>query len=425
MAISNSKKMKIYLHVAIPSSKENHALPTSLKKRVKRVMRTALDWLAWGINKTFLFKCYNYTQRAYCNRGDIAIKLAIKELLQKGLHDVELDFVETEWGCLNKEILADINQNAAIFVIAGGGYWVFSKTKKLSRAFLADSPFFPKISCPIAVFGSGVNFNMPSADAVLNVHLDAELQKVFMEFDQRVNFLAVRDQLTVDFFRSLGMKKTTLLCDPAVFLEPAAMQARPSGTPISIGINLAFHGPFAAQIFKKNILFYIEFLKSVQKKFHAKFMYFVHSDEELLIVQLLRFSGIKLEVVDQPAAELTGAYAQLDVLLCQMMHSNILSFNVGVPALNIAYDSKNFGFNQLIGMEDYCVSAHNLDAQVLLEKMSDLIANRAALALKLASKKKELSFPMEAFLHEVRELALSPQSVEIESPLPSLCVKSG
>ncbi|MEB0164467.1 hypothetical protein QN360_16350, partial [Glaciimonas sp. CA11.2] len=87
--------------------------------------------------------------------------------------------------------------------------------------------------------------------------------------------------------------------------------------------------------------------------------------------------------------------------------SNILSFNAGVPTLNIAYDSKNFGFNKLIGMESFCVSVYDLSEEILFEKMTDIITNRDAIKLKLAAKKKELALSMDLFLSDVRNMTIS------------------
>lgn len=407
MKHSHRDKMKIYLHVTIPTSKENMVLPRTFRQKLKRTVRQTLDWAAWALLKKFTFRAYNYTERGYCNRGDIAIKLAIKELLQQGFHDYELEFVETEWGKLSKGALDDINRQADLFVIAGGGYWVFNEQGRLSPSFLADLPYFQEMACPLVVFGSGVNFNTPPVG--LKLDLDAKLKNAFAEFDRRVDLLAVRSELTFNYLRSIGMEKPRLLCDPAMLLKADKMESR-AGDTLTVGVNLAFHSPFAEEIFKNNLPIYIDLLRSIQKQFQPKFYYFIHSEEEFLVANLLKFAGIEIEVVDKHGAELTGAYGKLDVLLCQMMHSNILALNAGVPAMNIAYDSKNFGFNKLIGMEDYCVSVYNLDQKLVFDKMAELIANREALADKLVAQKKELEQSMDEFLHDLRNISVAYKS---------------
>ncbi|MEB0012025.1 polysaccharide pyruvyl transferase family protein [Glaciimonas sp. Gout2] len=405
VAVRNIKKLQIHLHVAIPTSKENMDFPITAQRKIKRVIRKAFDWTAWAVSKKFLFKGYNYASRIYCNRGDIAIKLAIKELLQARFHDFQLEFVESEWGQLSDDAIERINSCASLFVIAGGGYWVFNKEKKLSPSFLSDVDYFQKITCPLVVFGSGVNFNNPSEQ--FDFDINNSLRDAFTKLDDRVDLLAVRCELTFNFLRSLGLKKPRLLCDPAVFLKANDSPYRTTSEHISIGVNLAFHGPFVEAILKKNLHIYVALLQSIQNKFKVKFYYLIHSDEEFLIVKLLKFSGIKIDVIDEHGGDLVDAYGNLDVVLCQMMHSNILSFNAGVPTLNIAYDSKNFGFNKLIGMENFCVSVYDLSEEILFEKMTDIITNRDAIKLKLAAKKKKLALSMDLFLSDVRNMTIS------------------
>lgn len=406
IAPPNKVGRTVYLHVAIPTEKENLRLTISLVRRLRRIARQSVDWAAWWWNQTFLFKGYNYTDTAYSNRGDIAIKLAIKELLRKSLTGHTVTFVETEWGCLDAVTLERINSQAALFVIAGGGYWVFDRSQKMSPSFLLDAPYFGQMHCPIVVFGSGVNFNLPTVDAVLDGDIDRELKDALLRFDQQVQLFAVRCKSSRDFFYGLGLRKPQLLCDPAVFKEIGVVPVRAKSHRLAIGVNFALHGKFVEHQFKKNVATYIQFLKIIQQKFQPNLTYFIHSDEEVLVVRLLRSAGIVLQVVDVPANQLTAEYSQMDVVVCQMMHANILSFNAGVPALNIAYDSKNSGFNQLIGMQAYCISAYTVTLNQLVAKMADLIQDRSVLASRLASRKKELEIRMDEVLGQIRQIAL-------------------
>jgi len=398
-------RLTVYLHVAIPTNKENTPLILSLKSRARRLMRTALDWLVWSWNQTFIFKGYNYNRVIYSNRGDIAIKLAIKELLQQGLEGYAVDFVETEWGRLDAPTLDGINHRAALFVIAGGGYWVFNKSRTMSPSFMEDLPYLDQMRCPIVVLGSGVNFNLPDANAVLDSSIEPALKQALLRFDQQVSLFAVRCKTSLDFFQALGMQKPQLLCDPAVFKKFDRVSDSNRSDTLAIGINFAFHGKFVEQLFKKNIVMYIAFLKIIDAKFHPRFYYFIHSDEEFLVAKILQSAGLKIEVIDVPANDLTSAYTQVDALVCQMMHANILSFAAGVPALNIAYDAKNAGLNELIGMQQYCISAYTVTLNQLVGKMSDLIEQRMELGKKLKARRIDLGLQMNLLLKQVRALA--------------------
>ena len=395
----------IHLHVAIPSIKENRLVAISALARAKIALHRLLDWSAWLVLGKFQFKGYNYARREYSNRGDIAIKLAIKELLRAQFADADVTFTESEWGNLSDLTVREINAQAALFVVAGGGYWVFDRAKRMSPSFLADLPYFEQITCPVTVLGSGVNFNMPKSDSVIDVDIEPELRSALLRFDRRVDLLAVRCRSTFEFFNAIGMQKARLVCDPAVFKAITPDLVPTQHDVLAIGINLAFHGKFVERLFEQNIALYIAFLKTIAQQFKSEFYYFIHSDEEFLVAQILKAAGIKLTVVDVPANDLAGAYCQVDVLLCQMMHSNILSFCAGVPALNIAYDSKNIGFNDLIGMQEFCISAYAVTQENLIEKMTKLIQQRVALKAQLAARKVQLDLAMQAILRDLGELA--------------------
>ena len=397
----------IHLHVAIPSIKENRLVAISALARAKIALHRLLDWSAWLVLGKFQFKGYNYARREYSNRGDIAIKLAIKELLRAQFSDHDVQFVESEWGNLSPNIVKQINAHAALFVIAGGGYWVFDRAKQMSPSFLADVPYFDQMNCPLVVFGSGVNFNMPEANSVIDIDIDPQLKSAFLQFDRRVDLLAVRCRSSYEFFNSIGMRSAKLVCDPAVFKSMSFDLVSSKSDVLAIGVNFAFHGKFVERLFEQKIEAYVAFLKKISQQVKSEFLYFIHSDEEFLVAQILKAAGIKLTIVDVPANDLAGAYRQVDVLVCQMMHSNILSFCAGVPALNIAYDSKNIGFNELIGMQEFCLSAYEVNEDNLVQKMTKLIEQRSALRAHLFSRKAELEQEMLGFLKNVGEITLN------------------
>lgn len=409
--------MVVHLHVAIPSAKENQIVPLNLWQHVKLRLHRALDWSAWLLAKKFLFKSYNYAGREYSNRGDIAIKLVIMELIRAQFLDREVIFTESEWGNLNPVIVEKINRQAALFVIAGGGYWVFDHAQNMSPSFMADFPYFNQISCPLVVLGSGVNFNMPQAGSVISFNIDPQLRSALLLFDQRVDLLAVRCRRTHEFFQTLGLKKTSLLCDPAVFKAMSLDQIIDRGSKtLAVGINLAFHGQFVERMLQQNIQIYITFLKQLSRNFQCQFYYFIHSDEEFLIINLLRSAGIKLQIVDVPVKDLADAYRQIDVLFCQMMHANILSFCAGVPALNIAYDAKNIGFNELIDMQIFCISAYQVTVENLLEKMTLLIEQRTELKTRIVSRKAALYLEMQDMLKKMAALVAAHQTSNQSAP---------
>ena len=89
--MTSKPPLKIHLHVAIPSATENAPIAISAYGRLKLALHQQLDWWSWRLFGIYRFKSYNYSRRINCNKGDIAIKLAIKELIESALPDLGMD----------------------------------------------------------------------------------------------------------------------------------------------------------------------------------------------------------------------------------------------------------------------------------------------------------------------------------------------
>jgi polysaccharide pyruvyl transferase WcaK-like protein len=63
-----------------------------------------------------------------------------------------------------------------------------------------------------------------------------------------------------------------------------------------------------------------------------------------------------------------------------MLHSSILSLSMGVPTLNIAYDSKNVAFYELLGVEPWIHPVSELSADKLANLAAEMLSDRAALS---------------------------------------------
>jgi polysaccharide pyruvyl transferase WcaK-like protein len=211
----------------------------------------------------------------------------------------------------------------------------------------------------------------------------------------------VRDPATQRMLEAIRPGRIECVADPALFLEPAAASPSAGFDGWRIGLNLAFHD----RIVSRDVLSRLDLLCGLARALSGirpcRFVYFVHSDAERLLPRLLRRGGVPVEVVDADPREMVAAYRQLDLHICQMLHSSILATNAGVPTINLGYDVKNAGFFELIGMAEFSVPAATVQLPDLVDRARSLLARGDAVSLRLRQRKAALRSGMDAFLNRL------------------------
>lgn len=397
--------MKICLYTAIPARAQFQPFVRPPIQRAKSTVRHVLDRLRTSLSGRLHVNDFHYqvakSLADNSNRGDIAIRLAVREQIVSvaGHHPVE--FVEVEWGRLTPEIVCDINDSCDLFVIAGGGYLFIFGDGSGGRSF-DDIPYLQKIRCPVVAYGIGMNRLMHEAVRDLR-DLPVETQNKILDFVKACDQIGVRDAHTLELLNLYGDRPVSLIGDPVLFLrglQPIATGQRPVHG-YSIGINLAAHGWRALTPLKSLLPNFVQLLKHVQNSHGAKFTYLLHHEFEEVVVSFLRQQGISLNVVRAGALELLESYAHLDFVICQMLHACIFSTNQNVPFLNIAYDQKSVAFCDLLGVPQ-CVLPHTAaTATALKERFDAVFATRDAVKKTLMARKLPLEEAQMKFMQEV------------------------
>ena len=143
------------------------------------------------------------------------------------------------------------------------------------------------------------------------------------------------------------------------------------------------------------------------------FTYFVHYEAERVIPGLLRHAGLAVTVVDAPAPAMLGAYAELDLHVCEMLHSSILALNAGVPTINLGYDVKNAAFFELMELDPYCIPAPEASVATLTAAMERALAEAPALRSAIATRRAVLRRELDAYLASVvRLVGAAPDRAE-------------
>ncbi len=384
--------MKI-VHLLVPVSERTEFLPIRrgpvawLRNRARR----ALDM--WGIGAPH-FSTWQDAQNT--NRGDSAIRIASLQLLRQAFGG-EVQVEAIGWD----EVLAVDPARVGAFVLGGGGYVGLHAGGRLAARVARDVDWLREIRGPVVSFAPGVNRALEDGGA----DLDDDARATLAELLGRLALSSARDANSCRVLDLVAPGRTTLLADPALFLDaPAAPTVRDADV-LTVGLNLAFHGHEAGAKMPARLRDMVAAARALARQQPCRFVYFVHEQPERLIPHLLRRAGVPARVVDAGPMEMLAEYRKLDVHVCQMLHSSVLAFAAGVPAVALAYDVKNAGLFELMGLPEFCLA----DAAGLGAALADVLARRPALVAHIAARKAALRADVEAFLASAARVVFSEE----------------
>ena len=292
-----------------------------------------------------------------------------------------------------KEILDRVNSSDLV-VIGGGGVY-------MNHLLPFNNSLINKIKPPIVLYGVGYNRNFN------DVEFSAEKKASIIALGQKASLQTVRDINTKEFLETLGVK-SDLLCDPAVFLETKDRQYSSDTTKsLKVGLNIAAHGwKEQDKQLPRIIQEYADFAKKLSKnnKEDVSFLYFVHYPAEIEVANLLRDMGVSLKIVEGNSRELLAAYSTVRFTVSMMLHSTILAFAAGRPAISIGYDEKNLSFMELTGQNSHFVDVYNANADIIYEKAMQLLQDYEKIGLELVARKAQFKRANKKFLERTKRL---------------------
>ena len=376
-----------------------------VRNRARRKMDPIL--LAGGFNPQFHYSTYE--DHRHTNRGDIAIRRASIELLDAAFHGA-VNIVEIGWSEFELVHADWIDSHIDLFVVGGGGYYFLDAAGRPAPRIARDLAILRKIHCPIASLAPGINGSLSHhrAGQAGTPGPVAEASETFGEMLRLLQLSSARDASCQAFLNAVGPAQTVMQADPALFLQPAMPSSPPPELPpgeLAVGLNLAFHQPDLGGFLPKRLHVLATAARALARDRACKFFYFVHSNAERVIPSLLRQAGVRVTTVDLPAEQMLVWYKKLDIHICQMLHSSILSINAGVPTINLAYDIKNPAFFDVIGLSYLCVYADSITSEQLFIKMTNALARGPSIRLHLAERKRQLRQSMDDYLAELAALA--------------------
>lgn len=296
------------------------------------------------------------------NRGDEAITEAIhSELnnLRPDLKIMKVDIRILATGSL-MQLIRCIHK-AKLILIGGGGIYS-TYFLPLRRSFLYILKLLKK---PLVIIAPGLAVNH---GCILGQY-STESIRLWNEY---ATLSSVRDEESRRFLKRLGIYKATCIGDPALYLT--GLDAQTQKKKRVLGINLAAHGwnqqdlwlPLLQNVF-------IQLAKTyLSQGYEIKYMQ--HSKLESNVISILS-KELPIEICNGTPKELIGMYKTLDLQICMMLHSAIFALNAEIPLVNIAYDSKNFAFMNMMGLTNCCLPIEKTNYEELLAR-SEMAMNQ-------------------------------------------------
>lgn len=405
MNTNQNRKLRIGLYVAVPSGIENQPLRRGRYGALKSAIARARDRTYWYALRQPKVSFYHWNTLLGSNKGDAAIRETIKHSLQHTLAPWELTFDELEWGTLSAQSPEELNRRWDMLVIGGSGYIASNEKGELAKRMLDDLPLLRNLTCLKILYGIGWN-SLLTADGEVQP-LSVQADKALGEILGTLDVLSVRDRASEALVRSHTRDEVYLTGDPALFYS--AEEAYPPllrvAGKVQIGLNFAVHGPNSARRFEAQFDRHCDLLRDIGRKFPVTFHYVQHSHTERFIPGLLRARGIPVVAHDPAPGQLVPLYRQFDLHICEMMHSSILAINAGTPTISLAYDIKNIGFFELMGLEQFCHPVWKHDRGAILQSVTDAVQNAPQIRQAIEKRKTELRLVYEGFLNEIRSAA--------------------
>lgn len=208
-----------------------------------------------------------------------------------------------------------------------------------------------------------------------------------------LDYICVRDQLSLDILRKADFKNAAFFPDTALFLAKTDVPTRVERL---FGITLR------------------EWFKGVrQKEFENEVIDAVAQfclSKNLVVLPVVQVHGPKYGESDMPVMEnvssklrtlgvkvrdvhyeldvhrLQKTYGGLEMLLGMRMHSDILAAVQGTPFVAIAYEHKTFGLMQLFNIEKYCLDSQEVTTDRLSALLLDAYDHKEELQKQISTK---------------------------------------
>jgi len=303
-----------------------------------------------------LFKPIFYFSVMTGNRGDIAIRESITSAIKKQIN-IPFSYFNVKYDELTEQRIEQLNKDSSCLMIAGSGLYSNANTQS-GWYFNCKSELFSKIKIPIMLVGLGCNNNLK------NDIFGGELSDKAKESIKAINNLStistVRDKRTYDILKNIGVNNHELQLDPACFLDiPDVSKEK------RVAINIAQHSPLLGRFDggeegqknrTKNLYYYSTICNNLIKLGY-EIIFITHDAlEQSLVIDLQKYISSLKWINTDDINLILKTYAQCQCTIATKMHSCIMSWASGTPAINTYYDQKSIEFYKLLNCPELGIS---------------------------------------------------------------------
>lgn len=346
-----------------------------------------------------MYKPIMYYHVDTSNRGDWAIKKSIVEAIQKRIN-IPFAFMSVKNDELTEQrILKQLNTDCSALMIAGSGLYT-NYPKSSNWYFPCKTELFEKIKVPIMLIGLGCNQNLKGG--ILNSELKEETKQSIKLINELAVISTVRDQKTYDILTGIGVTNHRLMLDPANFLD---VKQKPKEK--RVAIQIAQHAPIlgrfdgTTELRCRNIE---TFAKLAEHLISMKYeVIFIAHDalEHSLIVDLQRLvpeiKALNTDNLDIMLEE----YARCEFTISVKMHSAIMSFASGTPAIQVYYDQKSIEYLKMIGLPELGISIFDNYYFDLREKIQLMIRKHGGYTKKIKHLKNKEQIKFDKLMYNI------------------------
>jgi polysaccharide pyruvyl transferase WcaK-like protein len=386
---------------------ENRPNPISIFTRVKCFIGRSLDIFGWFFLRRSSVKFHHWGTRDVTNKGDIAIREAIKDNLKSLFAPHPVEFTELHWGELTPVAAADISRNHDLFVIGGSGYIASDESGNISPRADQDLASIAEIKCPKIAFGIGWNKHLATGDFNEPRPLSHRARETLKSTLRQLDLVSVRDAATQALVSELLGRPPLLGGDPALFYGGSQSRRKFTDGKLHVGLNFALHGKERAGFIAQQHKIFCDVLAEFAHRHDVMYHYMQHAYTERGVPLMLRARGISVIREDLPVDQMLSLYRVLDLHICQMLHSAILAVNAGTPTLHYGYDVKSLGFFVLMQMSEVCHPDWPLDDKRMLADLEAILTNSQRIRTHIVERKKQVKQHADAFLEMVKEVVIN------------------
>ncbi len=264
------------------------------------------------------------------------------------------------------------------FVCLGGGTLIFTPH---NVGWLSALQFFTNRATPLCTFGTGVvdpEFlqELYSASGRASPLTQAAIDE-WVACLEMFPFVLVRGLESERILRQHGLKRVTVLGDPALFYARAAMGRKDSGR--RVGINLSTYSHFWGNSQQSALAEMSKVIDWLRKSNWTITLFPSMSEDEALASQVIRTLGcddVAISRAYRDPREFLEQVERLDLFVGVKLHTVVAACCVYTPAIMIGYQPKCYDFMKTMDLDRYFLRSDQLEAEKLMSLIDAMYAER-------------------------------------------------